>query len=114
MILCGISLLIISAGKTVQIAVNGEIRTVKTYASRTADILQNAGISFTPSDQITPGLNQRVRSGQRISINRALKVHLDPGSGASALDFISHHHFGGNILLDAGIQNSDRILTSVV
>ena len=104
MILCGISLLIISAGKTIQIAVNGEIRTVKTYASRTADILQNAGISFTPSDQITPGLNQRVRSGQRISINRALKVHLDPGSGASALDFISHHHFGGNILLDAGIR----------
>ncbi len=104
MILCGAGLLYVSAEKTVQLVVNGESRIVRTHASRVRTILREAGISVTPSDRIRPGPDQKVRSGQRISLNRAVQIHLDPGSGIPPLDYVSHQRFGGNILLDAGLR----------
>ena len=104
MILCGIGLLYVSAEKTVQVVINGESRLLKTRSSRVADILRGAGIAYHSSDQIRPGLDQRVSPGQRISLNRAVKIHLDPGNGMTPLDYISHQRFGGNILLDAGLR----------
>ena len=104
MILCGIGLLYVSAEKTVQVVINGEIRTVNTHASRVAEILRGADISYRSADQIRPGLNEQVKSGQRISLTRAAKIHLDPGNGMDPLDFTSHQRYGGNILLDAGLR----------
>ena len=104
MILCGIGLLYVSAEKTVQVVINGESRLLKTRSSRVADILRGAGIAYNSSDQIRPGLDQRVSPGQRISLNRAAKIRLDPGNGMAPLDYISHQRFGGNILLDAGLR----------
>lgn len=104
MILCGAVLIFFSFRKTVQIVVNGEMRTVETFSSRVADILKAADVTFLPSDRIRPGLNETVRSGARISLNRAVNVRLDPGNGLAPFSFISHQRFGGNILLDAGLR----------
>ena len=104
MILCGIGLLYASAGKNIQLVINGETRLIKTHASRVADILSGAGVPYSTSDQVRPGLDQRVRTGQRISLNRAAKVHLDPGNDIQPLEYLSHQRFGGNILLDAGLR----------
>lgn len=104
MILSGILLLIISPARTVQIAVNGELRTVTTRQSRVSDILRESGIVWTTSDRIRPGLQERVKSGQRITLERAANIRLNPGSGLGTLNFISHQRFGGNILLDAGLR----------
>lgn len=104
MILCGIGLLYASSGKTVQLVINGESRLIKTHASRVADILRTAGVPYITSDQVRPGLDQKAGSGQRISLNRAAKIRLDPGNGITPLEYVSHHRFGGNILLDVGLR----------
>ena len=104
LILCGIGLFYYGSRRTVEIIVKGEKRTLTTGASRVHDILNRAHIEFTAADQIRPGLNERVKNGGRISLNRAVSVRLDPGNGLSPVTFTSHQRFGGNILLDAGLR----------
>ena len=112
MILCGIGFLFASAQKTVQLVINGEMSTLKTRSDRVSEILKEAGIPFNAGDRLYPGPNQVVRSGQRITLDRAAKITLEPGSGMSQLSFITHQRFGGNILLDAGLRlfPGDRLL----
>ncbi len=104
LILCGIGLFYYGSRRTVEIIVNGEKSSLTTGAFRVHDILKRAHIEFTAADQIRPGLNERVKNGGRISLNRAVNVRLDPGNGLSPFTFTSHQRFGGNILLDAGLR----------
>ena len=104
LVLCGIVMIFAASGKTVEIVVNGESRSVHTRSSRVYDILKNAGIPYAASDQIRPGLGERVGNGGRISLNRAVSVRLIPGNGMEPLLFRSWQRFPGNILLDAGLR----------
>ena len=85
MILCGIVLLFLSSLKTVEVIVNGQSLLVRTFAERTAQILKQAGIAFTPEDHITPGLAVKIRNGERITVDRTASVSLRIGSDSEPL-----------------------------
>lgn len=102
--LCGTGLLLFGSAKPVQIIVNGESRTVYTHRSRTADILSHAGIPYKAGDRIRPGLTDRIKAGGRISLDRAVEVTLETETYPEPVQFITNQRFGGNILLDAGLQ----------
>lgn len=104
LILIGSLFLFSSAKKTIEIVVSGESRTVHTAVSRVSDVLREAGISYTASDRIRPGLNEHIGNCGRISIDRPVNVSLDVGNGIADLNFTSYQRFGGNILLDAGLR----------
>ena len=104
LILFGVMLIFLSALKTVEVIVNGQSLHVRTLAGRTARILKQAGIAFDPEDHISPGLTEKIRNGDRISLDRTASVSLRIGDGFDPLEWTTWQRFSGNILLDAGIR----------
>ena len=104
MILCGIMLLLTASVRKVELVVNGESRIVRTMSSRVYSILEKAGVPWDAADHIRPGLTERVGNGARISLDRAVPVTLETAESRSPRRFTTWQHFGGNILLDAGIR----------
>ena len=112
LILCGSLMLFFGSVKRVELVINGERRMFDTHASRVFEILEKAGVGYRMTDQIRPGLTERVRNGSRISVNRAASVRLDDGKNTETRSYLSYQLFGGNILLDAGVRlyPGDRLL----
>ena len=104
LLLGGIGIVLFASRRKVTIIINGEKTVITTNATRVIDILKQAHIEYTAADQIQPGLNERITEGERISLNRAVNVRLDPGNGLEPFSYISHQRFGGNILLDVGLR----------
>ncbi len=104
LILIGSLLLFFGSAKRVELVINGERRIIDTRASRVFEVLEKAGVDYRVTDQIRPGLTERVRNGSRISLNRTASISLDDGKGTGTRSYLSHQLFGGNILLDAGVR----------
>ena len=104
LVLGGILIVLFASRRKVTVIINGEKTVLITNATRVIDVLKQAHVEYTAADQIRPGLYEKIMEGGCISLNRAVNIHLDPGNNLEPFSFISHQHFGGNILLDAGLR----------
>ena len=104
MILLGICFVWIASAKSVEVVINGKSMVLTTRAFRVADMLRQAGIVYKSSDRIRPGLNEPVRNGSRIFLDRAADVSLTLSGIPEPAHFTSFQRFGGNILLDVGLR----------
>ena len=112
LILAGALLLYLGSAKQVELVINGRGSVITTRASRVESVLRQAGITQSPTDRIRPGLTDRVKDGQRITLDRAAAIRLTAKGFSEPLRFTSYQRFGGNILLDAGLRlyPGDRLL----
>ena len=62
--------------KTVTLVVDGQDRTVHTYAGDVAGVLTAAGLTPGPQDMVAPGPGTAVVDGERIVVNRARRLTL--------------------------------------
>ena len=112
MILAGALMLWFGSARRVELVINGRRSFLTTRAMRVEDVLRQAGITRNPADRILPGLSERVKDGQRITLDRAADISLSAARFTEPLRYTSYQRFGGNILLDAGFRlyPGDRLL----
>ena len=62
--------------KSVRLSVDGEARTVSTYASTVAGVLDDAGVPFSSRDLLAPSAETRVSDGAEIVLRRGRLLRL--------------------------------------
>lgn len=72
-----LTIVVMSAKKTVVVSVNGQNRNITTLSSTYRKALSNNGIVVGPKDKTTPSLDSRVENGKKISIKRAVRVQVE-------------------------------------
>jgi uncharacterized protein YabE (DUF348 family) len=65
--------------KTITVSVDGQDRTVHTFAGDVGSALQAAGITAAPQDRVEPALPTPIDNGDHIIFSRARKLILDEG-----------------------------------
>ena len=74
--LLGGSFAYVAAEKSLTVTVDGESRSVDTYASTVADVLADAGLVPASQDVVLPGPDAEVEDGDAIVLNRARPLQL--------------------------------------
>ena len=65
--------------KTITLTVDGQDRTVHTFAGDVASALQAAGIAAAPQDRVEPALPTSIDNGDHVIFSRARRLILDEG-----------------------------------
>ncbi|GAB2472979.1 resuscitation-promoting factor [Luteococcus sediminum] len=65
-----------AAEKEVQVAVDGQTSTVKTFGGTVADALQTKGITVGERDTVVPSASSRISDGTRITVNYGRPITL--------------------------------------
>jgi uncharacterized protein YabE (DUF348 family) len=71
--------------KTVTVTVDGQDRTIHTFASDVGDALKSAGIVTAPQDRVEPALPTELDSGDHIIFSRARMLTLEEGPSVRQL-----------------------------
>ena len=101
MVLAGLALLAAELHKTVQLEINGDARTVTTWAVTVGGLLQQQGITLDPADYLAPPASAWLNAGSTIRIQPAYPVNLLADGRYSQLTTAERKP--GNILAEAGI-----------
>ena len=99
--LAGLALLAAELHKTVQLEINGDARTVTTWAVTVGGLLQQQGITLDPADYLAPPASAWLNAGSTIRIQPAYPVNLLADGRYSQLTTAERKP--GNILAEAGI-----------
>ncbi len=76
-VLVAVSLaLVLGLRKTVTLSVDGEVRTVTSYAFKVAGLLHNQHIPRSPFDKLSPPLEAWIKNGATITLVRAIPVQI--------------------------------------
>lgn len=97
----------ITATKTVTLVVDGQTSSVQAYGGSVGDVLQEADISVTAADHVSPALETSVESGSVITVNTAkeITVSLD---GAEQTVTTTSTKIGG-LISQMGIAANARV-----
>ncbi|MEV8182595.1 transglycosylase family protein [Specibacter sp. NPDC078692] len=97
----------ITATKTVTLVVDGQSSSVQAYGGSVGDVLQEADISVTAADHVSPALETSVESGSVITVNTAkeITVSLD---GAEQTVTTTSTKIGG-LISQMGIAANARV-----
>jgi uncharacterized protein YabE (DUF348 family) len=63
-------------GKSVQVVVDGETRTVHSFGDTVADVLKTANVTVTGNDDVSPALASSVDDGAAIQVNKATAIEV--------------------------------------
>ncbi|WP_323960861.1 DUF348 domain-containing protein [Arthrobacter sp. JZ12] len=63
-------------GKSVQVVIDGESRTVQTFADTVDDVLKAADVTVTANDEVVPALASAVDDGTAIQVHKAAPVDI--------------------------------------
>jgi resuscitation-promoting factor RpfB len=74
--LVGGSLAFFLAQKSVKLTVDGELRTVGTYASTVGDVLDEEGLEPAAHDVVLPAADQKISDGDAVILSRARPLEL--------------------------------------
>ncbi len=74
-----------SASKKVEIDLNGEIRTVSTFAGSVDGALRQAGIDVAGRDEVTPDLHAAIADGDEIVVRQAHSIEISVDSRTQTL-----------------------------
>lgn len=66
----------LTVDKNVRLTVDGEARTVSTYASTVSGVLDDAGVTFSPRDILAPTAETKVSDGAEIVLRRGRLLRL--------------------------------------
>jgi uncharacterized protein YabE (DUF348 family) len=88
--------------KTITLTVDGQDRTVHTFAGDVASALQAAGINAAPQDRVEPALPTAIDNGDHVIFSRARKLVLD--EGASQREVWTTAPTVGQALAGLGVQ----------
>jgi uncharacterized protein YabE (DUF348 family) len=78
--LVGGSATALAMDKTLTVTVDGQDRTVHTFATDVASALESAGLAAAPQDRVEPALPTELGSGDHIIVSRARKLTLVEGA----------------------------------
>lgn len=76
LVIVGISLIVVSNQKTIQIIIDDDVVQHTTFASTVKGVLDDANIELNPADQISPSNETKLIDGDVIQINRAIQVRI--------------------------------------
>ena len=71
----------IYASSTVEVAADGQVHSLRTFASDVGEVLDRLGIEVGEHDQVTPALDAPIVDGLRITVMRARSVELQVDDG---------------------------------
>ncbi|SFE17556.1 resuscitation-promoting factor [Blastococcus tunisiensis] len=74
--LLGGTLAYFAAQKSVTLTVDGQVRTVGTYAATVGDVLDAEGLEPAPQDVVLPSAEQAIADGDAVVLNRARPLEL--------------------------------------
>ena len=74
--LVGATMAFFLAQKAVTITVDGQLRTVGTYAETVGEMLEEEGLEPAPHDVVLPAVHQEVSDGDTVVLNRARPLEL--------------------------------------
>jgi uncharacterized protein YabE (DUF348 family) len=96
--------------KTINLEINGENKTVTTFALTVGGYLRSAQISTSAADQIEPPLGHWLEDGDTITIERAAQIRVQDGERNFTL--LTAERVPANILAAAGIHiyPGDRLI----
>lgn len=96
--------------KTIQIVIDGEARSLTTFSLRVQDALHAAHISVGSGDRLTPALDDWLKDGDTISLDRAALVQIL--ADGQTISLTSSERLPANLLTQAGVRlyPSDRLL----
>lgn len=84
--------------KTVKIVVDGKEQTIKTYRITLKEALKSNDIILGPKDKVKPGLDTKLKNGEKIYVKRAVKVKVNVD--------------GKNLSIDSAEDNVEDMLSS--
>jgi resuscitation-promoting factor RpfB len=102
LMVAGIVLFGLGTRKTISLRVDGQTRTLTTSAFTVGGLLRAAGLSLASGDQITPGINHWLKSGDIVQLNRASQV-LVTADGISRR-LITLERLPANLLAQTGVR----------
>jgi uncharacterized protein YabE (DUF348 family) len=100
--LAGIALIILAARKTVHIAIDGEKKSVTTYALTVGSLLRQVEIPVGQADYLDPPPNHWLRNGETITLDRAARIRIQDGEKVHT--FLSVEKLPANLLAAVGIK----------
>jgi resuscitation-promoting factor RpfB len=74
--LIGGTLAYLAAQKSVTLTIDGQVRTVGTYAATVGEVLKDEGLEPDPHDVVLPAVDQVVADGDAVILNRARPLEL--------------------------------------
>ncbi|MCT8975720.1 ubiquitin-like domain-containing protein [Clostridium sp. CX1] len=95
-VLIALTVLIFSTRKTITVSVDGQDKQITTFSRTYKKALSNNNIVVGPKDKTTPSLDSRVEKGKKISIKRAVKVHVEAD--------------GRQVTIESAEQNVEKML----
>lgn len=98
----GLIFIALEAHKTVHLRINGETRTVATYALTVGGYLAAEQIPLGQADHLEPPVDHWLRQGDTITIERAVRVRIQDGQ--DAYSFVSPQRLPANLVSQAGIE----------
>lgn len=98
----GLMLIALEAHKTVQVHINGETKTVTTYAFTVGGLLGAEQIPLGEADHLEPPVNHWLREGDNIIVEGAVRVRIQDGQDTYSI--VSTKRLPANLLSQAGIE----------
>lgn len=98
----GLLLMAFAADKTVHVTINGESSTVRTFAFTVGGLLWSEQIPIGNADHLEPPVNQLLREGDTITIERAIRIRIQDDQDTYSM--VSTKRLPANLLKSAGIE----------
>jgi len=110
-ILVGFSI-VVGLRKTVTIDIDGQSRTVTTYALTVGNLLHSLDIPLSPLDDLSPSQDSWLKNGAQITLIHSIPVQILAGGQLRSL--YSAERNPSRLLKEAGvnIQNGDKLLSN--
>ncbi|ULO07534.1 DUF348 domain-containing protein [Paenibacillus sp. 19GGS1-52] len=101
------------SSKQLVLVIDGQVQTLETRESLLSDVLANEQISLQPHDELSAGISDEIKDGDRIVINRAQKFSLTADGATKTL--YSTEDTIGQVISKAGISlaPNDKIFPSL-
>ncbi len=100
--IAGLGLILVSAQKSVILIVDGERRSVRTYARTVDELLGQLDVGLGTGDHLQPDPTHRLVNGDVIQLQRARPVSIWEGGEAQTLQSVETS--AGNLLAEAGVN----------
>lgn len=101
------------SNKQLVLVIDGQAQTLETRESLLSDVLEKEQISLQPHDELSLGLSDEIKDGDRVVINRAQKISLT-ADGATKTLYTTEDTIGQAIdKLGIALEGYDKIFPSL-
>ena len=104
----------VGTNKSVELSVDGQTSSVKTFGGTVAEVLQKADVQVTAADRVSPDLASQVDDGTRIEVLKSKSVdvtvdgqgHTVSTTGQTVADLISELRVASNSAVSASLDTA--------